>query len=89
MANHRSAIKRHRQSLVRRQRNRAVKTHIKNAVKDVRSAIERKDQDQASTALRRVTSVLDKAATKNVIHRRAAARRISRLNLAVAKLSQA
>lgn len=86
MANHKSAVKRHRQSLKRNERNRAVKTRIKNVVKAVRQAVEAKDADQAQTALKTATAVLDKAASKKVIHWRQAARRISRLNLAVNKI---
>ncbi len=89
MANHASALKRHRQSLKRRDRNRAVKTRIKNAVKAVDTAVAEKNEDEARTALRDATSVLDRAATKKVIHARKAARKISRLNAAVNKVAQA
>ncbi|WP_461209538.1 30S ribosomal protein S20 [Desulfocurvus sp. DL9XJH121] len=87
MANHKSALKRHRQSLKRRARNRAVTTRIKNVVKAVRAAVDANDQEQAQAALLVATSVLDKAASKKVIHARQAARRISRLNLAVNKIA--
>lgn len=87
MANHKSAIKRHRQSLKRRDRNRAVKTRIKNVVKAVRLAVESQDQDVAKAALLAATVVLDKAASKKVIHWRTASRKVSRLNQAVNKLS--
>jgi small subunit ribosomal protein S20 len=60
-----------------------MKTRIKNVVKAVRFAVEQKDADSAATALQNATSVLDKAASKKVIHWRAASRRISRLNQAV------
>lgn len=83
MANHASAIKRHRQSLKRRERNRAMKTRIKNLVKAVRQAVEEKDKDKAQKALAAATSVLGKAAGKNVVHRRNAARRVSRLSRSV------
>lgn len=87
MANHQSALKRHRQSLKRNLRNRVTKTRIKNAVKDVRTAVEANDAEKAQDAMTAVTKVLDKAATKRVIHWRQAARRISRLQQAVNKLS--
>lgn len=87
MANHKSALKRHRQSLIRNERNTTMRTRIKNVVKAVRSAVEANDKDQASIALNTAVSVLDKAATKRVIHARCAARRISRLHTAVNKLS--
>lgn len=82
MANHKSAIKRHKQSLKARARNRAVKTRIKSVVKALRQALDTKDKDQVQIALKTATSVLDKAATKKTIHWRAAARRISRLHKA-------
>lgn len=86
MANHKSALKRHRQSLKRNLRNRMLKTRIKNNVKVVREAIEEKDASKAQEALKVATSILDKAGRKNVLHPRTAARRISRLQQAVNKL---
>ena len=78
MANHKSAIKRHKQSVKRAARNRTVKTRIKNVVKSVR-AIKADDQAAATQLLSTATSSLDKAATKGVIHWKKAARKISRL----------
>ncbi len=86
MANHASALKRHRQSLKRRARNRVWKTRIKNAVKSVRQAVDQKDAQTAQQALLQASSVLDKAACKKIIHWRTAARKISRLNHAVNKI---
>ena len=80
MANHKSALKRHRQSLVQAGRNRAVRTRAKNAVKAVRLAIANKDQ---AAALVKATSLLAKAAGKGAIHSRQASRKISRLAHAV------
>ncbi|MEG2172014.1 MAG: 30S ribosomal protein S20 [Desulfovibrionaceae bacterium] len=79
MANHKSAIKRHKQSLVRAERNRAVRTRVKNVIKQVRTAVLSLDKEQAASALLQATSVLDKAASKGSIHRKKAARKISRL----------
>ncbi|MBG0789333.1 MAG: 30S ribosomal protein S20 [Desulfovibrionaceae bacterium] len=87
MANHKSALKRHRQSLKRRARNRVSKTRIKNTVKAVRLAIEENDAAKAQEALQAATAVLDKAARKKVIHDRQAQRRISRLQAAVNKIA--
>ena len=88
MANHKSALKRHRQSLKRRARNRISKTRIKNTVKAVRDAIEANDAALAQETLKAATSILDKAARKKVIHQRQAQRRIARLQVAVNKLAQ-
>ncbi len=87
MANHASALKRHRQSLKARMRNRAMKTRIKNVVKAVRLAVAEQDVDRANAALQQATSMLDKAATKKIIHWRQASRRISRLQVAVNGMS--
>jgi small subunit ribosomal protein S20 len=88
LANHKSALKRHRQSLKRRARNRISKTRIKNTVKAVRMAIEENDVTKAQEALNAATSLLDKAARKNVIHARQAQRRVARLQVAVNKIGQ-
>jgi len=88
LANHKSALKRHRQSLKRRARNRISKTRIKNTVKAVRMAIEENDVTKAQEALKSATSLLDKAARTNVIHARQAQRRVARLQVAVNKIGQ-
>jgi small subunit ribosomal protein S20 len=88
LANTKQALKRHRQSLKARARNRVVKSHVKNAVKAVRSAVQANDQDQARAALQKANSVLDKAAGKGVIHRNNAQRRVARLSRAVNKMAQ-
>ncbi len=88
MANTKQALKRHRQSLKARSRNRMIKSHIKNAVIDVRKALEAKDIETARSALQKATAVYDKAATRSVVHWRNASRHISRLTQAVNKLEQ-
>jgi small subunit ribosomal protein S20 len=79
--NHPSAIKRHRRSLKRKLRNRAVKTHVHSAVKSAQDAMGSGDSEQAAQALREAMKVLGKAATKGVLHRNTASRKISRLAL--------
>jgi len=86
LANHKSALKRHRQSLKARERNRMMKTRVKNATKALHAAIESKDNDAVTTALQHATSILDKAASKKVMHWRTAARKISRLSAASNKI---
>lgn len=82
MANHKSAIKRHKQSLKKAERNRAARTRIKNVVKAVRLAVENKDREQATAALTTAMSVMDKCSGKTV-HWKNAARKVSRLARAV------
>ncbi len=79
MANHKSAIKRARQNELRRLRNKSVKTRIKTIVKDVRSSAGEISDEDMSAKLTMVQSVFDKAAKKGVIHKRTAARKVSRL----------
>lgn len=86
MANHKSALKRHRQSLKANIRNKAVKTRVKNVMKAVRLAVAEGDAQKAEAALLSATQVLDKAASKKVLHWRCAGRKVSRLTLAVRKL---
>ena len=76
MANHKSAIKRARQNEIRRIRNKATKTRIKGVTKSVRMAA----GDEAANALNKAKSVIDNAVKKGVIHKRTAARKISRLS---------
>ena len=78
MANHKSALKRAGQNERRRLRNRAVQTRVKNVVKDVRQAVA-ESADDAAQRLDTAKSVIDKAAKKGVLHKRTAARKISRL----------
>jgi small subunit ribosomal protein S20 len=63
-----------------------MKTRVKNATKALHTAIESKDNDAVTAALKNVTSILDKAASKKVVHWRTAARKISRLTVASSKI---
>jgi small subunit ribosomal protein S20 len=89
LANHKSALKRHRQSLLSRSRNRAVKTRVRNVIKAVHAALAGGDTAAAETALLTATKVLDKAATKKILHWKTAARNISRLSTAINKVKKA
>ena len=83
MANHKSALKRARQNENRRLRNKSVKTRVKSVVKAVRTAGE-----DAAAKLDEAKSVIDKAAKRGVIHKRTAARSISRLSKHVNSVSK-
>jgi small subunit ribosomal protein S20 len=89
VANHKSALKRHRQSIKAYARNKAVRTRVKNVVKSVRKAVAEGDATKASEALTAAIAVLDRAAQKKVLHWRNAGRRVSRLTKAVNKLKTA
>jgi len=80
LANHKSALKRARQSETKRLRNKGNKTRVKNVIKEVRSAVAQNTGDQAVATLKAAKSAIDKAAKKGVIHKRTAGRKISRLS---------
>ena len=79
MANHKSALKRNRQNLLARLRNRANKTKMKNLIKNVLDAIDQDSVEGAQEALKVVIPVIEKTATKGAIHRKNASRKVSRL----------
>ena len=87
MANHPSAEKRNRQRIKRTVRNRAVSHAVRTLVKHVRTALQSKDQAAATSALKIAQVALDKAATKGVLHPKAASRTISRLSAQLHALS--
>jgi small subunit ribosomal protein S20 len=89
LANTASAEKRNRQTQKRRARNVGVRTGVKGAVKKVRDALEKGDAASAKTALKAAEKALGSAASKGVLHKNTASRRISRLAHAVAKASAA
>jgi small subunit ribosomal protein S20 len=79
VASHASALKAHRQSLKNREHNRQFRSRLRTALKNVRSAIDSNDKAAAKAALRDVVSLVDKLASKGIIHRNAAGRYKSRL----------
>ena len=84
MANTKSAQKRNVQAEKRRARNRAQRSRMRGAVRDVRAAVDTGDKAKADELLPDTLSLIDETAKKKVIHRNAAARTKSRLTQAVA-----
>jgi small subunit ribosomal protein S20 len=80
LANHKSALKRARQNEIRRMRNKSYKTRINNVTKQVRLAEGESSGEIITTQLNFAKSVIDIAAKKGVIHKKTAARKISRLS---------
>jgi small subunit ribosomal protein S20 len=83
MANIKSQIKRNRQNERRRERNKAVRSSLKTDAKKVRVSVGEGDDEAARQRLLDASRALDKAASSGVLHKRAAARRKSRLAKAV------
>jgi len=82
MANHRSAVKRHRQSLVRRERNQHVRATVRNAIRKARKAIETGGKD-AVAEVQAAERLLRKSVTKGVLKSRTVSRTVSRLHRAL------
>ena len=86
MANIKSQIKRNKQNEKRHERNKAVKTGLKTAVRKFREAVAAGDKEAAIVAGREASRKLDKAASKGVIHKNQAANRKSSIAKASASL---
>jgi small subunit ribosomal protein S20 len=80
-----SALKANRQNIKRRQHNRALRSTLRTALKAIRAALDAKDVDAAKKALSKTVSLVDKMATKGLIHRNTAGRYKSRLANRLAK----
>ncbi|HEY5374417.1 MAG TPA: 30S ribosomal protein S20 [Polyangiaceae bacterium] len=88
MANHPSAEKRNRQRLVRAERNQAVRSSLRTAVKKARAAIAAGDIAAAKAPVAAASIALAKAASKGVVHSRAASRTTSRIQAAFGKIAR-
>jgi small subunit ribosomal protein S20 len=86
MANHKSAIKRIRQTLKRQIHNRIYRSRARTFVKKARAALGKGNVETAKTAVQDAVRDLDRAASRGVIHKNNAARRKSRLMKQLAAL---
>ena len=85
MASHASALKKNRQDIKRRARNRAHASKLRSQIKKYRGALQSGDAAAASGMLKDTVALVDRTAKHGVIHRNAAARAKSRLVRALAK----
>ncbi len=88
MANIKSSIKRAKTNEKARLRNKAVKTNVKTAVRNVREAIESGSKEDATELFRFATKRIDMAVTKGVIHKNTAARKKSSLARSLNAMSE-
>jgi small subunit ribosomal protein S20 len=79
LATHKSAIKRHRQSLKRKVRNGHIRVGMRTLVKRFRTAIDAKDAGAATENFAAAERAIRKAVTKGIIPKQRASRQISRL----------
>jgi small subunit ribosomal protein S20 len=88
VATHASALKAHRQSVKNREHNRQFRSRLRGALKSIRAAIDANDLTAAKSALKQTISLIDRMASKGVIHRNAAGRYKSRLTTRIASRAQ-
>ncbi|MBP6940736.1 MAG: 30S ribosomal protein S20 [Syntrophorhabdaceae bacterium] len=89
MRKNKSAIKRTKQSEARRLRNSHVKTTMKTQIKKALSAADTKDTENLDALFVKAVSQINKAASKGVIHKNNASRKVSRLAKKVNRAAQA
>jgi small subunit ribosomal protein S20 len=87
LANHASSLKRARQDEKKRAQHRGQKSAMRTEIKKVMTAVEAGDKDAAAVALKKATSLLDRAGRKNQVHPKQASRNVSRLNAQVKAIS--
>jgi small subunit ribosomal protein S20 len=87
MATHKSAEKRHKQSLKKRDRNRSAKSTIRTAIKSANVALTGDDKKDAEAKVKKAVSLLGKAKSKGILHKKNSSRNISNLNKKLSSLA--
>ncbi len=88
MANHKSALKRAKQNLVRNARNTHIRSTMRTLVKNVRTSVTSGDAEGANAALAKAIPYISRSAAKGIIHKSTASRKVSRLTKLVNSLAQ-
>lgn len=84
-----SALKANRQNIKRREHNRQMRSKLRSALKAIRLSLDAKDLNGAKAALSQTVSIVDKMATKGIIHRNTAGRYKSRLSAQMSRSGSA
>ncbi len=87
MATHKSAIKRQKQAEKKHIINKSAKSELKTLAKKVEQAVETKNTDAAKDAMVKAMKAYDKAASRGILHKNTASRKISRLSTRVGKIT--
>ena len=87
MPRHKSALKAQRQNVKQRERNRQLRTRLRGTLKSVRSSLDSGDSVKVKESLSVTVSLIDKMASKGIIHNNTAGRYKSRLTRQLAKIS--
>jgi small subunit ribosomal protein S20 len=88
MATHKSAVKRHKQSLKRNERNRTTKSTLKTSVKKTLELLSKGDVAAADAQAKATNRLFDKAAVHGILHKKTAARSVSRLYQRISQAKQ-
>ena len=80
-----SALKANRQNVKRRLANRELRSKLRTGLKSIRKSLDDKNVEGAKTALKSLQSLVDKMATKGIIHKNTASRYKSRLGAKLPK----
>ena len=80
-----SALKANRQNVKRREANRSMRAKLRTGLKNIRKSLDGKDVPGAKAALKSLQSLVDKMATKGIIHKNTASRYKSRLAAKISK----
>lgn len=88
MGKSKSAAKRHKQSLKKRIRNRHIRSTVKTAVKEVRAVVAEGAAANAVETLSKAVSIIARAGSKGVLHKKTVARKVARLSKAVHKAAK-
>ncbi len=89
MANHKSALKRVRQTKKRTERNKFFKTRMKHIIKDVKEAVESGDKEAAMAAFKIANKKIHEFVSKGIIKKNNAARKVSKLHKLVNSMTEA
>ena len=88
MRKHKSPVKAAKQALKRKERNTSYKSAVATETKKAFAIIASGDKAGAQKALKEVQSLIDGAKTKNILHHRTVARKVSRVAAKVAKMGK-
>ena len=88
MPNHKSAEKRDRQNVKRREVNKSNRSKLRTQIKKLRAALTGNDKKQSGELLKPTVSLIDKAVNKGILHKNTAARHKSRLTSRVDALAK-
>ena len=80
-----SALKANRQNIKRRAANRSLRAKLRTGLKDIRKNLDAKNVEGAKASLKSLQSLVDKMATKGIIHKNTASRYKSRLAARISK----